>query len=125
MLCDPVGNFFLKCRSKLLVKINKTAVRYTEKVVSSMNRQKTGYCEIILVRGGQFWLIVKILLVHEHVILWVTALLHYNASQFITLLNVPGDVNSLVRVTHKIHEHCSPTNNVDSTVHLHKYTYRI
>ena len=51
-------------------------------------------------------------------VIWrLTDLLHYNyyARQFITLLNVGGDFNSWVRVTHKIHEHWSPTNNDYST----------
>lgn len=34
-----------------------------------------------------------------------TGLLHCIARQFITLSNVRGDINSLVRVTHKINEH--------------------
>ena len=62
--------------------------------------------------------IIKILLVRGKVISWVTGLLHYNARQFITLLNVHGDINSWVGVTHKIHEHCPlpPTNKDDSRV---------
>ena len=39
------------------------------------------------------------------VILWATDLLHYNARQFITLLNVCEDSNPWVRVTHEIHKH--------------------
>ena len=51
------------------------------------------------------------------VIFWVIGLKHYNAGQFITLLNIRGDVNSWVRENQKIHEHQTPTNN-DSTVPL-------
>ena len=43
--------------------------------------------------------------VHGDVNSWVTGLLHYNAGQFITLLNVHGDVNSWVNVTHVFLEH--------------------
>ena len=35
---------------------------------------------------------------------WVTVLLDFSAKQFITLLNVHGDVNKN-RLTHEIHEH--------------------
>ena len=35
-------------------------------------------------------------------------MLHYKVRQFITLLNVREDVNSLVRVLHVIHEHQTP-----------------
>ena len=34
----------------------------------------------------------------------------------ITLLNVRGDANSWVTLTHEIHDHQTPTNNDDSTV---------
>ena len=60
--------------------------------------------------------IVKVLLVHRDVISWVTGLRQYNARQFITSLNICGDINWWVRVTYKIHEHPSSTNNDDSTV---------
>ena len=63
------------------------------------------YCGIILIRGIQCSWMVNILLVRGNEILWVTGLLHNNARQFISLLNVLGDVNSWVRVTHEIHEH--------------------
>ena len=55
------------------------------------------YCGTILIHGGVCSRIVNILLVCEDVILWVTGLLHYNARQFITLLNIHGDLNSQVR----------------------------
>ena len=42
---------------------------------------------------------------HEDVISWVTGLLHYNAKQFITLLNVHEYVNSWERVPNKINKH--------------------
>ena len=45
------------------------------------------------------------------VISWVTGSLTYNARQFITLLNVCGNVNSWVSVPHE-----NPTDNDDSTV---------
>ena len=48
---------------------------------------------------------------------WVIGFLHNNARQFITLLNLPGDENSWVRVTNEIHEHQPTMNKVDSTVH--------
>ena len=48
--------------------------------------------------------------------LWITGFGCYNARQFITSLNVSGDVNSRVRVTHEIHEHQPPTKNNDSKV---------
>ena len=48
-------------------------------------------------------------------------LLHYNARQFITLINIRWDVNSWVRVTDEIHEHLSPTNNDDSSVYPWKH----
>ena len=52
------------------------------------------YCEIILIRWGQCsW----ICWLRGDVISWVTGLLHYNARQFITLLNIRWDVNSWVR----------------------------
>ena len=64
---------------------------------------------------------IKILLVCGDVISLVTGLLHYNARQFITLLNVYGDVSLWVHLIHKIH--WSPSNNDDSTkVVLFLYT---
>ena len=63
------------------------------------------YCGLMLIRGDQCLWIVKILLVlaRGDVISWVIGLLHYNyTGQFITLLNVRRDVNSLVRVTPEI-----------------------
>ena len=45
---------------------------------------------------------VKILLVGGDVISWITGLLHYNTRQFISLLNICGDINSWVRVSHEI-----------------------
>ena len=59
---------------------------------------------------------VDILLVSGDIISWVTGLMQYNAGKFITWLNVHGDVNLWVRVTHEIHEHQSPMKNNDSTV---------
>ena len=59
---------------------------------------------------------VDILLVSGDIISWVTGLRKYNAGKFITSLNVHGDVNLWVRVTHEIHEFQSPTKNNDSTV---------
>ena len=51
---------------------------------------------------------VKILLVGGDVISWITGLLHYNTRQFISLLNICGDMNSWIRVSHGIHELWSP-----------------
>ena len=48
---------------------------------------------------------VKNLLFRGDIPSWVTALLYYNTSQFITLLNVHEDVNSLLRIPYEIHEH--------------------
>ena len=45
-----------------------------------------------------------------------TDLLHYNARQFISLLNFCGDVNSWLRGTHEIHENWTPMNNDYSPV---------
>ena len=55
----------------------------------------------------------KNLLVRRNMISLVADLLHYNARQFMRLLNVRGDINSRVRLTH---EHLTPTNNDDSSV---------
>ena len=63
---------------------------------------------------------------------WVIGFLHNNARQFITLLNLPGDENSWVRVTNEIHEHQPTINKVDSTVyretkyaHIVKWCFKI
>ena len=45
--------------------------------------------------------IVQILLVCGYEILWLIKLLYFNAKQYITLLNVRGDVNSWVTVAHE------------------------
>ena len=84
------------------------------------------FCQLQVLWNHSYSLgIIKILLVQGDVISWVTGLLHFSARQFMTLLNVCGDINSWVSVTHKIHEHCGPppppTNKDDSTVfHLWK-----
>ena len=46
----------------------------------------------------------------------VTGMLHYNADQIITLLNVLRDVNSWVSLLQGSHEHETPTNKDDSRV---------
>ena len=46
------------------------------------------YRGITIIRGCQCSRIVKILLVRENVMSWVSGLLHNNARQFITLFNV-------------------------------------
>ena len=61
------------------------------------------YCWIILICKDQCkGLIDKNFLVRGDVIWWVTRLLHYNVRQFITLLNLHGDVNLWVRVHSKV-----------------------
>ena len=45
------------------------------------------------IHGDQSWWIVKILLICEDVISFVTGLLHHNIGQYITLLNISGDIN--------------------------------
>ena len=72
--------------------------------------------ESYLFMGANVCGLSKILLVRGAVILWVTGFKHNIARQFITSLNVCGEVNSWARVTHGIHEHQSPTKNNDSTV---------
>ena len=74
------------------------------------------YCRIILIYGGQCSWIVKILLVHGDALSWVTGLLCVNPRQFIILLNISGDVNLWVRVTHQIHDFWSPKNKDDSSL---------
>ena len=91
-------------------------IKLLKQVVTAPPPNAWQYCGIILIHGGQWLWIVKILPVRGDVISWVTGFRHYNARQFITSLNVCGDVNSWVRVTHEIHEHQSPTKNNDSTV---------
>ena len=61
------------------------------------------YCGIILIHGGQCLWIFKILLVCGNKISWGTGLLQYNSRQFISLLNVHGDINYWAKVTHEIH----------------------
>ena len=63
------------------------------------------YCGIILIGVDQCSWIFKTC---RDVFSWVTVCLHYNVRQFNILLNVCGDVNSMVRVTHKISECWSP-----------------
>ena len=82
--------------------------------------KQLAYNGIILIRGDQCLWIVKSLLVLGDVISWVTGLLHYNARQFITLLNVCKDVNLWVSVAHEI-----PTNNDDSTVYVYCHLNKI
>ena len=122
MLGDLVGNFFLKCRSKLLVKINKTAVRYTEKVVSFMNRQQrilwNHSCSWgpILVDCQNFASSWECYFVGNCFIALKCRTIHYFVKR-------SWGRKFIGKVIHKIHDHWSPTNNVDSTVHLHVYTY--
>ena len=55
-------------------------------------------------RVGHCLWIVKTLLVHGDGLSWVTGLLHYNSKPFITLLNVPWEVNKWVlKYTLEIH----------------------
>ena len=93
-----------------------TDVLYPKIITSEVMFLTHGYCGIILIPGGQCLCIVQNFLVRGAVILWVTGFKHNNARQFITSLNVCGEVNSWARVTHGIHEHQSPTKNNDSTV---------
>ena len=74
---------------------------------------RSDYCGIIHIRGSHCSWIVKIWLVRGDAISWASGLEHYNARQFIAVLNVCLEVNSRVR---KIHENETPTNNNDSTV---------
>ena len=74
---------------------------------------------VYLIHGGQCLWIVKNLPVRWDVVLWITALLHYNARQLYTLLNIRGDITSWVRVIHEIIKHYSSTNNDNSTVDVH------
>lgn len=41
----------------------------------------------------------------KYVVSWVTSLVHYDARQFVTLLNDLMDVNSWVRILQESHEH--------------------
>ena len=50
------------------------------------------YCGIPLIRGCYCSLIVKSLLARGDVLSWGTGLLHLNARQFISLLNVRGEI---------------------------------
>ena len=61
----------------------------------------------------------KIVLVRWDVVLWITGLLHYNARQLCTLINIHGDVTSWVRVIHEIIKHYSSTNFDNSTVDVY------
>ena len=90
-------------QTKLLVLV------HVEKIFH-WNYRDCPYCGIIFIRWA------NLLLVCWDIILWVIGLLHYYLRQFITLLYIRGEVNSCVRVNHKIHHHWSPTSNDNSTV---------
>ena len=52
------------------------------------------------------------------IMVWAPGLLHYKLRRFSTMLHVHGEVNLLIKVTHKVHDSWSPTNNDDSTLNV-------
>ena len=81
--------------------------------------QQIIYCGIIVILGGQCsWIAIILPVLGDVTInLSVSNLLNYNTGQFITLLNVCGDIYTQVKATQEIDKHLSPVNNDDSTVY--------
>ena len=62
-------------------------------------------CQNFASQCGRCFVVDLFIAFSVDIVSWVTNLLHYNAGQLITLLNVRGDVNWWFRVTHEIHGH--------------------